>query len=125
MLFRSDTSLESIKLIQDGILSQFKVSPVLLIPPALVIVLVAMKMPAIPGIVIGFLTAAALAPVYQGASLGDILKCAHYGYVSETGVEVIDTLFTKGGLEGMLFSISLTIIAMMFGGIMEEMGQLT
>ena len=120
----TETSLESIKLIQDGILSQFKVSPVLLIPPALVIVLVAMKMPAIPGIVIGLLTAAFLAPIYQGASLGDILKCAHYGYVSETGVEVIDTLFTKGGLEGMLFSISLTIIAMMFGGIMEETGQL-
>ena len=120
----TETSLESIKLIQGGILGQFKISPVLLIPPALVIVLVAMKMPAIPGIVIGLLSAAFLAPIYQGASLGDILKCAHYGYVSETGVEVIDTLFTKGGLEGMLFSISLTIIAMMFGGIMEETGQL-
>ena len=120
----TETSLESIKLIEGGIMSQFKVSPVLLIPPALVIILVAMKMPAIPGIVIGLLSAAVLAPVYQGASLGDILQCAHYGYVSKTGVEVIDTLFTKGGLEGMLFSISLTIIAMMFGGIMEETGQL-
>ena len=77
-------------------------------------------MPAIPGIVIGILSSALLAPLYQGASLGDILRCAHYGYVSETGVKAVDTLFTKGGLDGMLFSISLTIIAMMFGGIMEE-----
>ena len=68
----TETSLESIKLIEGGIMSQFKVSPVLLIPPALVIFLVAMKMPALPGIVIGLLSAAVLAPVYQGASLGDI-----------------------------------------------------
>lgn len=120
----TETSLESIAVIKDGIVSQFSISPVLLVPPVLVIVLVALKMPAIPGLVIGILSAAVLAPLYQGASLGAILKCAHYGYVSETGVEVVDSLFTKGGLDGMLFSISLTIIAMMFGGIMEETGQL-
>ena len=120
----TETSLESIQVIRDGILAQFRASPVLLIPPFLVVLLVAFKMPAIPGIVIGILSSALLAPLYQGASLGDILRCAHYGYVSKTGVEAVDTLFTKGGLDGMLFSISLTIIAMMFGGIMEETGQL-
>lgn len=120
----TETSLESIQVIRDGILAQFRASPVLLVPPFLVVLLVAFKMPAIPGIVIGILSSALLAPLYQGASLGDILRCAHYGYVSKTGVEAVDTLFTKGGLDGMLFSISLTIIAMMFGGIMEETGQL-
>lgn len=120
----ASASLESIQALQDGILDQFRVSPVLMVPPILVIVLIAFKMPAIPGIVIGILSAAVMSPFFQDASLGDILRCAHYGYVSETGNKVIDTLFTKGGLEGMLFSISLTIIAMMFGGIMEETGQL-
>ena len=68
------TGLESIKVIQDGILSQFAVSPVLMIPPFLVIVLVAFKMPAIPGIVMGILSAAVLAPSIRMRPLG--ISCA-------------------------------------------------
>ncbi len=37
---------------------------------------------------------------------------------------MIDELLTAGGLMNMMYSISLTIIAMMFGGIMEKTGQL-
>ena len=124
--YGSDTAnLERIEIIQFGISKSFHLSPVLLLPPILVIGLVAMKVPAIPGIVIGILSAAALAPIYQdGITLGKILSCAHKGFVSETGIAELDRLFSAGGLEAMLFSISLTIIAMMFGGIMEETGQL-
>ncbi|HCL79562.1 MAG TPA: Na+/H+ antiporter NhaC [Synergistaceae bacterium] len=117
-------SLESVQAIQNGIVAQFTVSPFLLIPPLLVIGAIAKKMPAIPGIVLGILSAAALAPIFQHASMGDILGSGYGGYVSESGVEVIDELLTKGGLEGMMFSISLTMIAMMFGGIVEMTGQL-
>ncbi len=120
----SGASLESVKLIQDGILAQFKVSPLLLIPPIIVIAAIARKMPAIPGITLGILSAAVMAPLFQQATLGDLFSCAFDGYVSDTGTAVIDELLTKGGLMGMMFSISLTIIAMMFGGIVEETGQL-
>ena len=120
----ASASLDNVVAIQKGILDQFTVNPILMLPPLIVIVTIAMKMPAIPGIVIGILSAAVLAPIFQGASLGAILESGHYGYVSESGVELIDNLLTKGGLEGMMFSISLTIIAMMFGGIVELTGQL-
>ena len=43
---------------------------------------------------------------------------------SESGIEAIDTLLTSGGINNMMYSISLTIIAMMFGGIMEKTRQL-
>jgi NhaC family Na+:H+ antiporter len=46
------------------------------------------------------------------------------GYESQTGVEALDDLLTSGGLTNMMSSIALTMIAMMFGGIMEETGQL-
>ena len=118
-------SMESIEVIQFAISKTFNISPILIVPPLLVIVLVALKMPAIPGIIIGILAATALGPVFQdGFTLGKALGCAHHGYVSETGVAELDRLFTAGGLDAMLFSISLTIIAMMFGGIVEETGQL-
>lgn len=120
----SGASLESIKMIQGGILSQFVINPILLIPPVIVIVSIALKVPAIPGIVLGILSAAVLAPIFQHASLGAILSCAHSGYVSQTGVDAIDDLLTKGGLDSMMYSISMTMIAMMFGGIVETTGQL-
>lgn len=81
-------------------------------------------MPAIPGIFLGAVLGMIFAPIFQGAHLGEILNASMYGYVSQTGIEVIDSLLTAGGLEGMMYSISLTLLAMMFGGIMEETGQL-
>ena len=120
----SSVSLDNIEIIKQGLLSTFKISPLLLIPPVVVIVLISKKMPAIPGIFIGLVLGAIFAPIFQGASFGDILNAGFSGFVSETGIETIDSLLTAGGLEGMMYSISLTIIAMMFGGIMEKTGQL-
>ncbi|WMM23719.1 Na+/H+ antiporter NhaC [Tissierella sp. MB52-C2] len=118
------TDFSSIETIRTGIVSSFKISPLLLIPPIAVIVSIAFKVPAIPGITIGIIIGAIEAIVIQGANLGELLSAGFGGFVSETGIEMIDKLLTAGGLEGMMFSISLTIIAMMFGGIMEKTGQL-
>lgn len=118
------TDFSSIETIRTGIVSSFKISPLLLIPPVAVIVSIAFKVPAIPGITIGIIIGAIEAIVIQGANLGELLSAGFGGFVSETGIEMIDKLLTAGGLEGMMFSISLTIIAMMFGGIMEKTGQL-
>ena len=118
------TDFSSIETIRTGLVSSFKISPLLLIPPIAVIVSIAFKVPAIPGITIGIIIGAIEAIVIQGANLGELLSAGFGGFVSETGIEMIDKLLTAGGLEGMMFSISLTIIAMMFGGIMEKTGQL-
>nr|WP_315023012.1 Na+/H+ antiporter NhaC [uncultured Aminipila sp.] len=120
----ADTS--AINLMSDGLASTFNLNPLLLLPPIIVIVAVACKIPAIPGIVLGILSAAVLGPIFQGseANLGALLDAGMNGYESATGVEAIDTLLTSGGLMRMMFSISLTIIAMMFGGIMETTKQL-
>lgn len=113
-----------IEQIQSGLQSSFNISPLLLIPPVVVIVAIAKKVPAIPGIFIGIILGIIFAPIFQGANFGDILSASYGGFVSNTGVEAIDGLLTAGGLQNMLYSISLTIIAMMFGGIMEKTGQL-
>ncbi|NLX62728.1 MAG: Na+/H+ antiporter NhaC, partial [Tissierellia bacterium] len=93
-------------------------------PPLVVIILVAKRVPAIPGIFVGVILGMIFAPIFQGANFGDILSSSYSGYVSQTGILALDELLTAGGLEGMMYSISLTIIAMMFGGIMEKTGQL-
>ena len=118
------SDISSINAIREGISASFNISPLLLLPPLAVIVAIAFKVPAIPGITIGIILGAVMGFIMQGANLGDILTASYSGYTSNTGVVMIDDLLTAGGLTRMMFSISLTIIAMMFGGIMETTGQL-
>lgn len=123
---KAGADITAIDTLQNGLQDIFNISPILLLPPVIVIVSVAMKMPAVPGITLGIISAAILAPIFQGSNgnLGAILDAGFAGYVSETGVAALDDLLTAGGLEGMMYSISLTILAMMFGGIAEEIGLL-
>ena len=116
-------NLEKVNQIMTGIDAQFSINPLLLIPPVIIIVLAFRKIPAVPGIVIGIVTAGILGVIFQGNTFGSLLSAAYGGYASSSGVEAVDNLLTKGGFESMMYTISLVICAMMFGGIMEKTNQ--
>lgn len=114
-----------IELIRSTLLSSFNtLSPVLLLAPIIVIGLVIFKVPAIPGLIIGAVTGILFAVFLQGQSLGIILESAQNGYVSTTGVAVVDDLLSKGGLMNMMSTVSMTICALSLGGILEKTGML-
>lgn len=118
----ASADLSNVDVIAKGLKESFTISPILLLAPLVVIISIAKKLPAVPGISLGIIIAAILGPIYQGVNFGDILSAGLNGYVSNTGLEAVDKLLTTGGLNNMMSSISLTIIAMMFGGIAEETG---
>lgn len=107
-----------------GLEASGSLNPILLLPPILVIVLVVKKMPAIPGLLCGIAAGAILAILVQGANFGDIVNVLNDGYTSETGVLMVDELLTRGGVQGMMYTVSLIMCAMVFGGIMEQSGML-
>jgi NhaC family Na+:H+ antiporter len=117
-------NLESVNQILSGIDAQFNVNPLLLLPPAIVMALAFKKIPAVPGIVIGIFAAGILGVIFQGNNFGSLLSAAYGGYTSNSGVVAVDNLLTKGGFESMMYTVSLVICAMMFGGIMEKTNQL-
>jgi NhaC family Na+:H+ antiporter len=121
---RGDMDMSNLELITSGIRNSFTVTPALLIPPLVVVLSIACKMPAITGIFLGIVSGGILGAIVQGNNFGRLLSSAYSGHVSATGVEAIDELLTAGGLENMMYSISLTILAMTFGGVMEKTGQL-
>jgi NhaC family Na+:H+ antiporter len=100
----------------------FNLHPVLLLPPVLVIAMVLLRLPALPALLAGALLGAVLAGAFQHAPIKEILGAAQAGYVSKTGVEAVDKLLTRGGLDGMLPTVSLILCALAFGGIMERAG---
>ena len=112
-------------IIMGGIKSNFNVNPLLLLPPLIVILAIALKIPAIPGITMGFIAALILAPIFQqGVTFSDMLDASLNGFVCETDVDALNSLLSSGGLLSMGFSILMVLIAMMYGGIMEGTRQM-
>ncbi|WP_458461717.1 Na+/H+ antiporter NhaC [Paenibacillus sp.] len=104
---------------------EFVISPFLLVIPLLVIILVAKKVPAIPGLVIGVLLGFLTQVFVQGDSFADAISALQAGYVIETGNAMVDDLFNGGGLDNMMYTVSMAIVAMTFGGMLEHTGMLS
>ncbi len=109
----------------------FNLSPWLLIAPVSVLFLVWKKTPALPALVVGVVVGAVLLLLFQreageGAAsiIGRLVDSLYTGYVSDTGVEGVDRLLTRGGLSYMMDTIALIVVALAFGGIMEASGML-
>ncbi len=110
--------------ILDVISANYNINPVLLLVPVIVIVMVAMKVPALPGLFIGALLGGVCAFIFQGSSLSDVLGSMMNGVTSETGHAMVDELMTNGGLMKMMWTIALIMSALTFGGVLEKSGML-
>ncbi|SCJ39032.1 Malate-2H(+)/Na(+)-lactate antiporter [uncultured Eubacterium sp.] len=107
----------------DAIEGNFKyMSPVLLLPILVIILVAVMKMPAVPGVLLVSAVGCVFAVLFQGASFNDCITMVHYGYTAETGNELADTLLNRGGMDSMLWTINVALIAIGFGGIYSQIG---
>lgn len=51
-----------------------------------------------------------------------LLNTLYFGYVSTSGNKEIDALLTRGGMESMLFSVSLVLLSLSMGGLLFKLG---
>ena len=114
--------METINLYMTTLADNFTISPVMLIPPVCVILMVAFKAPAIPGLIGVAALGGVFAAVFQGRGLSEILAAMYTGVSMDTGVEAINRLVNRGGLSSMLDTIALILIALSFAGIVERTG---
>lgn len=114
----------SIAKTSDVLRESFVISPLLLLVPLVVVVLVAFKVPAIPALIVGIVLGFISQILMQGGSLESAVAALQTGFVIETGNEMVDELFNRGGLDSMMYTVSMTIVAMTFGGILEFSGML-
>lgn len=97
----------------------FWISPVTLIPVAILFLFAWKKVPAIPTLLVGSTAAAILAFIHDHTlNLPKLSTILMSGYVSTTGDKSIDTLLSRGGIESMLGSASLIILALGLGGLL-------
>ncbi|CAD0187245.1 Malate-2H(+)/Na(+)-lactate antiporter [Ruegeria sp. THAF57] len=117
-------NIERISTILTVLDENFTINIAMVLPPLIVLFVSYRKMPAIPGITLGVIAGAILAVGMQGADYGALVNAAFGGYEATTGNEDVDSLLSRGGMDSMMYTISLVIVAMMFGGVMERTNQL-
>lgn len=91
--------------------AEFWLSPVLLLPVLVVVVLILMKKPTIPTFIAGIAAGTVMAMLCQGVSLHDILTVMYSGFSADTGSDVVNSMLNRGGFTSMLSTIGLLIAA--------------
>ncbi|MCM3039546.1 Na+/H+ antiporter NhaC [Paenibacillus motobuensis] len=102
--------------------TSFPISVVTLIPVLVLFLCAWRKVPAIPTLLLSILFTIGVIYIYHPhTSLSDISALMQNGYVANTGVESVDKLLTRGGIQSMMWSVSLILLALALGGLLVEM----
>lgn len=108
--------------IQNAIADNFYISPWIIIPIIVVIIGAVKRIPAIPSLLLAAAFGCVIAMVAQSASIAEVLGALQYGYEADTGNAIADKLLNRGGLDSMMWTISLIMFALAYGGILEKCG---
>ena len=102
--------------------TSFLIHPLLLLPPLLVLLMVVLKIPALPGLM-GAAGLGVIAALFvQGVSVQELLSALMDGFRAETGAAAVDTLVNRGGIMSMMKTVALMTLALSFAGIFERTG---
>ncbi|MFP4547771.1 MAG: Na+/H+ antiporter NhaC [Fidelibacterota bacterium] len=113
-----------INLLLNGLTNNFNFNILLLLPPAVILFFAIKKLPTIPGMILATLLAGILGMIFQGISINNATSAMATGYVSNTGVEQLDKLLTRGGMMSMMYVTLIAFCAFAFAGIMQATGML-
>ncbi|MCQ6267484.1 Na+/H+ antiporter NhaC [Fictibacillus sp. WQ 8-8] len=119
----SGTSIAQLAEMKKTLGEHFTITPFTLISPLIVMVMAFRKMPIIPtlltGVVTAVLTTLFLNPAF---TIAHMINALENGLNMKTGSDAVDAIVNKGGLIPMMWSVSLIIIALSLGGLLQELG---
>ena len=120
----SNLDTKNIELMLSTMDRVFFIHPILLLPPCFVIFMVIKRTPPLPALFTGTLLGALCALLAQSAAFSEVIQAAFSGYPSQSGLAMLDSLLTRGGLMNMMETVALIYCALAFGGVMEKTGML-
>lgn len=133
----NEINLTSTDDIKTGIAETFRITPWLLSVPLLLAFIIIKKIPPIPAMLIGIALGVLFALLFQTELLENLIKgetfTNKYQLILQvisskmelsTGSPDIDRLLSTRGMEGMLSTVWLILMAMIFSGVMEAGGSL-
>ena len=124
--------MSDINSLSNTILNDFYISPILFVVPAIVILLAFLKVKPVIALSVGIFSAIIFSIIFQNNILSSIdtstINSLVKSVFTDTSIPTenlrIQRLYDSGGMKGMLWTIYLTISAMIFGGSMDGIGAL-
>ena len=115
-------SVQQLNELKEHLAIEFSIGPVTLLPLVVLLVLGIRRVPAEPSMLASIATAIALALTTQGRGITEVLNSLQEGYTSNTDLELLDVLLTRGGIQSMMWTLSLALIALSLGGLLDRSG---
>lgn len=122
---QGQVSAAEINQFKTGLSQIFAISPWTFIPLVVLLALSFRGVAPEPCMVASIVVAAVLAMVLQDRAFTDVMDSLQGGYVISTGQANIDALLNKGGIQSMMWTLSLSLLAFALGGLMHTFDFLT
>ena len=113
---------EHLQTLSEGLQSTFNISLWALLPLLAMLVLSVRRVPAELAMAAAALVAVLVAIVLQGQSFGVVLNSLFSGGVARSDIPELNTLLGRGGITSMMWTLSLSLIALALGGILDRFG---
>ncbi|MDQ1143235.1 NhaC family Na+:H+ antiporter [Bacillus sp. SORGH_AS 510] len=119
----TEQSMKQMLLVKEGLLKMNLVHWYSLLPFVILTVLAAKKVPAIATLSCGVISAIIITIwINGGLDSKGLLDLLYSGFKSESGIKEVDSMLTRGGMESMMFSISVILLALSMGGLLFRLG---
>lgn len=116
------TETDKITEFQEGLLATGMIHWYTMLPLAVLIVLSILKVPALMTLAISSASGLAITYFHHSYSAPEVFSILFKGFVPTTGIEDIDVLLKGGGMESMMFTIGLVLLALSMGGLLFTLG---
>jgi len=123
-LYYSGQALSPSELIElkQYLATEFRINPLTLLPLIVLLIFSLKQTPAEVSMLASVAAAVLLAVFMQDRIVTEVLNSLHVGYIADTGVEQLDVLLSRGGIESMMWTMSLALLALSLGGILDRAG---
>lgn len=95
-----------------------------LIPMLIVLAFALKKINALATIVTSAMVAMIIAVLLQGYNIVDMMSYMNYGFKIDTPSKDVNLLLNRGGLQSMMWTVSIGYLGLSYGGILEKTGVL-
>ena len=118
----SEAGFEEVALFREGLLETDLIHWYSVIPLLVLVMLTLSKVPALLTLAVSSISAVLISFFHHTYGISEIFSILFSGFVSTTGVEDIDALLSRGGMDSMMFTVALVLLALSMGGLLFTLG---
>ena len=115
-------STDAITLLQSGLQQTFAINMWALLPIVVLITMSKQRFAPEVAMITSIMVAGLVAVAIQGFAAEQFYASLQYGHQANTGIARLDNLMSRGGIQSMMWTLSLSLIALALGGVLNLLG---